>query len=60
MIAEQRDIENQILQEQQERVGERDAAERAEVAQVAMESNPNDFSEENDMSLQGMQANVNS
>ena len=48
------------MNEQQHRDGERDAVERAEVAAAVLESNPNDFSEEHDMSLQAMQANVNS
>ena len=60
LIAEQQDIENQIMQQQMDRDGERNAAERAEVARAALESNPNEFSEEQDLSIQAMQANVNS
>ena len=48
------------MHEQQERAGERDAAEHAEVAEAVLESNPNDFSEEHDLSMNAMHANVNS
>ena len=60
LIEEQQDIENQILHEQQERASDIHAAEHAEVAEAVLESNPNDFSEEHDLSMNAMQAQVNS
>ena len=41
-------------------IAEREEREQNEVARAALESNPNDFSEEHEMSLQGLGANVNS
>ena len=39
---------------------EREQFEQAEIAEAVMESHPNDFSAEHDMSAQAMQANANS
>lgn len=50
LVDEQKDIENQMKEEQNQEDFDRDAAEHAEVAAAVLESNPNDFSQEQDLS----------
>mmetsp|Transcript_83 Transcript_83/g.167 ORF Transcript_83/g.167 Transcript_83/m.167 type:complete len:138 (+) Transcript_83:2076-2489(+) len=56
LVKEQRDIESQMFNKH----ADRDAQEMAEVAQAALESNPNEFSQENELSMQAMAQNANS
>ena len=57
LVKEQIDIENQIRKQMSNNMADRDAREQAEVAEAVLESNPNDFSEEHDLSVQALGAN---
>lgn len=58
--AEQQDIENQIRKDMDDEQANERRQEHAEVAEAVLESNPDDFSQEQDMSQHAMQAAVNS